>query len=146
MRVSLLLPLIAVAFVCGCSTPGPALKAPAPAVSVDPAVNPRAIAKGMSAEEVIRRIGKPAEIQPLKTAEGHAEVWVYHRIAGQKTVQSATSTRQIPVPAASGETRLIDEPVFSLEQITFEESISLLMYDGKLVEWKKSVEGKRAFN
>lgn len=142
--------LIPALIFAGCASepqkPAAAPPPTAPSAALDPAVNSRAIAKGMTADEVVRRIGKPAEVRPLSSSDGHAEIWVYRRNAGQKTVQTATSTRQIPIPSASGEIRMVDEPVFSLEQITLEESVSLLMYDGKLVEWRKSVEGKRSFN
>lgn len=146
MRATFISPAILVtALLAGCAAPAPSAKAPA--ASLDPSVNSRAIAKGMDGEEVIRRIGKPAEVRPLKPGDGHAEVWVYRRDAGTRTIQTATSTRQIEVPNfITGGTQLVNEPVYSTEQIKYEESISLLMYDGKLVEWKKSVAGRRAFN
>ena len=145
MRYSFFLPaLLFAALVSGCSTPPE--KPKQPAASLDPSLNTKAIAKGMSADEVIRRIGKPEEVEPVKSSNGHAEVWIYRRDAGTKTIQSATSTRQIPVPVMSGGTQMVDEPVYSVEQIAMEEETSFLMYDAKLVEWKKAIVRKRTYN
>ncbi len=113
----------------------------------DPAKPPRVIAKGMDAEEIVRRIGKPTEIRPLETPEGQAEVWVYRRNAGQESTLAATSVIQVPiVHPLTGVQYNAPEARYSMERRDLVETTNLLMFDGKLVEWTRTVEGKRSFN
>ena len=108
---------------------------------------PRVIAKGMEAEEIIRRIGKPTEVNPMPSPDGKAEVWIYRRHAGQQSTLTATSVVQTPVVnPITGHMFTTPEPSYSQERLDLEETTSLLMFNDRLVEWKRTMEGKRAFN
>ena len=108
---------------------------------------PRVIKKGMEADEIVRRIGKPSEIRPMETPEGHAEVWVYRRNAGTDGTWTATSVVRMPVAnPLTGVLYTTPEPSYSQERRELLETTNLLMFEGKLVEWTRMVEGKRSFN
>lgn len=108
---------------------------------------PRVIVKGMEGEEIIRRIGKPTEIRPLETPQGQAEVWVYRRKAGQESTLAATSVVQVPIiHPLTGVQYNAPEARYSMERRDLLETTNLLMFEGKLVEWTRLVEGKRSFN
>jgi hypothetical protein len=83
-------------------TPAPAAAAPAPAPApgAKPAKASRpALEKGMTAEQVLKLIGKPSEIKPMPVPEGgtgKAEMWIYRRDGGTRTVQVPIGTRQVP--------------------------------------------------
>lgn len=130
------------AFFAGCSNP----PAPPSAAAADPAAPPRVIAKGMSADEILRRIGKPTEVRPIDSPEGQAEIWIYRRPAGHTTQQTAATVHEIPVVNPyTGVIRMLNEPTYSLDTVDLLESTSLLIYNGKMVEWKRAIEGKRVF-
>lgn len=128
------------------STPA-AANAPALDPKLDPAKNPRAIAKGMTADEVLRRLGEPAEKRPMTTPAGQAEVWVYRRKVGTVRRQTATDIEEIPyVDIATGQVRTVPQPKYSMETIDVEEDTSLLIFDGKLIEWKQMTADSRRFH
>lgn len=101
----------------------------------------------MDGEEIIRRIGRPSEIRPLDTSAGHAEIWVYRRNAGNDNTLTATRTVQTPVVnPLTGVRFTVPEPSYSVEHRDLLEITNLLMFEGKLTEWTRSVEVKRAFD
>ncbi len=111
------------------------------------ATPPRVIAKGMEGEEIVRRIGKPSEIRPVDTPDGRAEIWVYRRNAGQDTTLSATTVSQrLVIHPLTGAHFTVPEPSYSTERRELLETTNLLLYEGKLAEWTRTVEAKRSYN
>lgn len=96
-------PLIAAFLLFAVSFAGGSAAETKPAASDDPASKqaktksaPIALEKGMTAEEVQRIIGKPAEIKPMESPEGKAETWTYRRVLDRQTTQEAVSTSSVP--------------------------------------------------
>jgi len=114
----------------------------------------RALEKGMPAEEVIRLIGKPAEIKPMETTEGKAETWIYRRELGHQTRQVVTGMRQVPTYVGPGMGDGADaqsgmsmrgEPIYQMETTTTYQVTSLLMFDGKLELARQTSERTRNY-
>lgn len=97
--------------------------------------------KGMTAEQIERIAGKPAEIRPLKAPEGKAESWIYRRVVDRQTRQIAATVRD--VSTFNGEAVGLGsapELEFRLEHTTVYQVTALLMFDGKLVlakQWRE---------
>ncbi len=118
----------------------------APASVANRTLNP-----GMSAEAIVKQIGRPLEITPIKVAEGQAEIWIYRRQLARETRHTPTSSQSIPAfVGISGNTGAVigttSTAVYSIENITTYQVTSLLMFEGKLRVAKQSQEQTRSFN
>jgi len=97
------------------------------------------LTKGMTAEEIVKLIGKPVEVKPMKLPEGStgkAEVWIYRREAGTRSVPVPSGTREVPGfvnPALTDAAQHTTEIVYTNKIITIEQVTSLLMFDDKLI-------------
>jgi len=108
------------------------------------------LAKGMTADAVRLQLGKPAELSMIVTAEGLAEEWTYH-LTFQRSTEVATSMRDVPAylgPGVGGAQGMgtVQEPVYSLEFREVHETIKLLMFQGRLLEWKSTSTEKRTYH
>ncbi|ATC65076.1 hypothetical protein CMV30_14540 [Nibricoccus aquaticus] len=117
-----------------------------PAASSNRTLNP-----GMSAEAIVKQIGRPLGITPIKVAEGQAEIWIYHRQLARETRHTSTSTQAVPAFVGVGGTGgavigTTSTAVYSIENITTYQVTSLLMFEGKLRVAKQSQEQTRSFN
>ncbi len=146
----MLIPLVC----CGLLLPGlawgtDAASKPAPAPAAQkagqkPARQP--LEKGMTAEQILALIGKPAEVKPIeapKGLQGPAEIWVYRRTMGTQTVQYPTGERDVPVYGGIGADQTMKtrkELIYTLKHVTVYRVTSLLMVDGRLVLARQSQE------
>lgn len=117
-----------------------------PASSASRALNP-----GMSAEAIVKQIGRPVEITPIKVAEGQAEIWIYRRQLARETRHTPTSTQSVPAfvgVSGGGGAVIASRPsaVYSIENVTTYQVTSLLMFEGKLRVAKQTQETVRSFN
>jgi hypothetical protein len=144
-----LIPAALFAFLAGCSSmPPPSPAKDARAGSTVAAVgngSERTLQKGMTAEAVKRIMGEPAEIKPMQSAAGKAEVWLYRRTSSVPVQQVQVSTRSTDITTIGGDgqarvAQRIEEPVFAQQIQIIDETISLLMFDDKLIEQKESVQ------
>ncbi len=142
-----------VVFLCGillldgCAA-GPAASNPSPGSatetrSSDPWLS---LQKGETTEHLRATLGAPAETRPMKSQEGPAEIWTYRR---SRTVvnQVAASTEDMPyVDPFSGEMRTIQRPVYTNETRTVDEELQVLVFDGKVVTWKRASQTSRTYD
>ena len=101
------------------------------------------LTRGMSGTVVREKLGAPAEVEPMASPEGKAEVWVYHFGKTVGMTQVASSTRDIPAFGASlSLTALtsVPEPVYTLKEEKAMITLSLLMFNGQLEAQKARVE------
>lgn len=103
----------------------------------EPAATKPALEKGMTAEAILKVAGKPAEVVPLKTAEGKAEKWIYRRKIGQTVKQSADTqsfeTRMIGFGGTGGvQLGPVAVPDYRIKYVVSYQVTALLMVDGKL--------------
>jgi hypothetical protein len=120
-------------FIAGCATPAPL---PAPKAAQSAQGRP-AIAQGMTADEVVRRIGRPLEVRPVQS-DVPAEVWVYRRDAGSISTMNATTTSEVPVADPfTGQISTVPQLEYRPERVDAEQQTELLMVEGRLVSWKQ---------
>lgn len=119
----------------GCATV-PERAAPpsaAAATAPDKLVN---LQKGMTTAALVAQWGQPAEKKTLKSSN-EAEVWTYRQVTGSYQDQVATGTRMVPrVDPITGVQSDSPEPIYSQQTIEVVRTSDLLIYQGKLVEWK----------
>jgi len=103
--------------------------------------------KDMTAAEVRTAWGEPDKITPMESPEGQAEVWRYVKTYGGGVRQVQTSQtsyeRQNPI---TGAMETLYEPVYSTEHVLVEETIELLLFNGRLVSWKRTARTDRSYN
>jgi hypothetical protein len=159
LRYPAVIPAALAAFLVSCSsapTPSaPANAASSPTVAAVGDGPEHTLQKGMTAEAVKRIMGEPAEIKLMSTTTGQAEVWVYHRMSSSPIRQVQVGTRitqGIPSSgAATGNTQsnmapqMVEEPVFAQQIDVIDETISLLMFNGKLIEQKVSAQKRQEY-
>jgi hypothetical protein len=96
------------------------------------------LAKDMTAEQVRAALGPPIEVRPMKTSGG--EIWIYRQTRVTGVGLYPVKTQDIPsVNPRTGEEQTIPNPVYNQETRSVEEELQLLMFDGKLVTWNRSV-------
>jgi hypothetical protein len=110
--------------------------------------------KGMTGDEVIALIGKPQQVKPMpkqEGAEGKAEVWIYRRPAGEKSIQVVTGTQEVPAFNGLGQTGndmasgTRTEMLYGNKTVKMFHVTSLLMMDGKLVLARQTQEQEENF-
>ena len=137
--------------------PAPAKPGTPPAVSNDvttpTAKSPAkpALAKGMTAEEVIKAVGKPVEIKPIESKDGKAETWIYRRKAGFAFINVPAGTREVPVFTGVGTTgndrvQNQTEIIYTQKRVTVYQVTSLLMFNDRLVLAKQSKEQSEVYD
>jgi outer membrane protein assembly factor BamE (lipoprotein component of BamABCDE complex) len=99
--------------------------------------------RGMSADDVRQKLGNPAEILPMESPTGKAEVWVYNFEKTVSTSQIASSTRDVPAfgaPLSLTIMTSVPEPVYTLKEDKAVITLSLLMFNHHLAAQKAKVE------
>lgn len=142
---------VLIALLAGCATapaPGPSAAGPVPTASAD---HPeRALLEGMTAAQVRRIMGDPAEVHPQVVSKGKVEVWVYHRSTMGSTQQVQVGTKAITdlVTGSDGITRtrtLEQVPIFRQAHLQINETIQLLMVDDLYLEQKVTASEQQVF-
>jgi hypothetical protein len=132
----------------GCvSTPPPS--APPPAAAANPSPSAK-LYKGMPAAAVRELLGKPARITMVVTSEGMVDEWTYH-LRYERIGQEATSMESRPVFVGPGRgdangIGTIEVPAYSMVTYQVDETVKLLLFQGKVLEWKSSATEKRTYN
>ena len=99
--------------------------------------------KGMTAETIRQKLGTPVEIQPMPSADGKAEVWIYKYEKDLGVAQVATGTRDVELMTMSSTmngSTTTKEPVYTTVAKKGEITLSLLMFNGALQVQKAKVE------
>jgi hypothetical protein len=145
---AILFSTILIGLLAGCadvSTPTPATGAKPGAVAtvVAPSGPETSLQRGMTREEVKAVMGDPVEIKPMKVSVGTAEIWTYHRSARGEVQQVQVGLKSTPITttSSSGQTSVlqtVDEPIFKQQTSIIEETISLLMFDGRYQQLNKT--------
>lgn|SRR5208283_1654442 len=97
--------------------------------------------KGMTAQDVKERWGAPASVEPFPSAGGKAEVWTYFYTLSDQTTQVVTSTEnQLTYAGPTEGMQNVPHLVYGTKRSEVKQVVKLLLYDGTLISWKKSVE------
>ena len=158
MRVLVLPAVFALlSLLAGCTTaPPPAPVSPGAGATASPTAEAlehgpeSTLRKGMTAAEVRRILGEPAEIKPMKAPSGKAETWVYHRIIRGPVQQVQVGTRSTPIASMLGNSAAampttVDEPIFRQQAEVIEETLNLLMFDDLLVDQSRSFKKRMEY-
>ena len=100
--------------------------------------------QGMPAEAVLKLLGRPDQIKPIKAPEGKAESWVYSREIRQRVEQFNAVSPDIVTSTvdANGVVRQITSPgrveTHEIRYVTVE-TTEVLMFNDHFVVQKKSV-------
>jgi outer membrane protein assembly factor BamE (lipoprotein component of BamABCDE complex) len=148
--------LLLISIFAGALSFGTAANAAAPTASADVAKSekPASVArpnpslpltKGMTAQDVKERWGAPASVAPFPAADGKAEVWTYYYTLSDQTTQVVTSTEmQLTYRGPVLGMENVPQLVYGLKHSEVKQVVKLLLYDGVLVSWKKSIERKES--
>ena len=105
----------------------------------------------MSAETILSIIGKPAEVKPMPSPDGKAEMWIYRQQAGQKSVQVVVGEREVPAFTGVGQpgndsvgTR--KELIYGQKLVTVYRVTSLLMFNGQLALARQTQEQSDSYD
>ena len=117
---------------------------PAAVLSPNPSLPLR---KGMLAQEVRERWGEPAATAPYPSADGKAAVWTYYYTINDQTTQVVTSTvDQMTYCGPTEGMRNRPRLVYGMKRTVVNQVVRLLLYDGTLISWKKSIERTNRLN
>jgi len=115
--------------------------APAPAKPV--------LGKGMAAAEIVRLIGRPDEIKPMKAEGVTAEQWIYRRKVDQTVYQTANTQNAIPALVGfDGGGAVIGTAIVPSYRLKYAEQFqvtALLLIDGKLHLGRQWLEQTESF-
>lgn len=99
------------------------------------------IKQGMTSEVVLATVGKPAEVRPMQSPEGQAEVWTYRRVFRRDTSQIATGVEEIPAfVGTNGPPGWTKQVTHSIRTVTIYQVTSLLMFNGQVLTAKQWLE------
>ncbi len=125
MKISRLACLLFVAAVTG------DWAAPAQPAKIKPVLD-----KGMEATQIVRLVGEPDEINPMKSDAAKAETWIYRRKTSQTIKQTANTQAYIPAMVGFDSGGMIIGqalvPEYRLKYIRSYQVTALLLVDGKL--------------
>ncbi|HEY4245977.1 MAG TPA: hypothetical protein VGM64_03920 [Lacunisphaera sp.] len=99
--------------------------------------------KGMTAVMVVKIMGKPGLVRPMKAPDGKAEIWEYHRQIDEHFSHVQVGSKPIMVDVQEGDGQIHhyqsgETPVFSDVRYYTEETIQLLMFDDRFLVAKVS--------
>ncbi len=141
-----------IALFAGCTNaPAPSTPAAAgPAAAAADDHPEQTLKKGMTAEQVRRIMGAPAEINPRPATAGRAEVWVYNRtiIGPPRQVQVGSNPITVSVQDADGVYRphvIQQNPDYRQVHDRITETIHLLLFDGQLLEQATTAQKRQEF-
>ena len=140
---------MAILLVClhsGCTNAPTTAENPAPLSNATAAAQSQfpELKRGMTAEAIRATLGDPAEIRPMESKLGKAEVWVFHIERTINTTQVATSTRELPAFSLNTVDKLGTtlDMVYSLADQKAVTILSVLMINGRMLS-QSSATGER---
>lgn len=149
----LLVPLVSLVAACwfaGCTSPattGTAAATKPDEVKITKGLIP-ALEIGMTAEAIRAKLGNPAEIQQMDTAEQPAEIWIYHFEGPVQVVQVPTTMATLPATDTAdyrGQIRTVQEPQYSLAEQRTRLTLKLLVFQGRLAAQKTTTDSKQSY-
>lgn len=148
----LLVPLAVPAAWASATPAAAAAEKPAPAATATPQNFPTefktetgaVVKRSMTAAEVLALLGEPKEKRPMKAGDEMAEIWVYRRETVKAEPKTLSSDTIVTDDNGQGFVKTVSVPTYRLEQTTIVETRELLMYRGRLLNWKETRGVKRA--
>ena len=144
--------MLAATLLTGCatdSTPAaPVTGQPVPpALATSPAAGALAkLTKNLTKAQVRELLGAPASTKPIKTGEFEGEIWSYPFRGATEVNVVAVATRDIPaVNPRTGQSITVSEPVYQNQSVEVIDTLHLLLFGERLVEWRVVRDEKKQF-
>ncbi len=102
--------------------------------------------KGMPAETILKYLGQPNDVTPMKSSDLSAEKWIYRRKVSEQVIQTANQQKMVSTfGIGSGGPTMVNAvvPDYHLKLVKTYQVTALLMVDGKLVagkQWREQEE------
>ncbi len=97
------------------------------------------LSKGMPVTELVELYGQPKEKTKIEREDLVFERWIYEEPFQSRVDMVASRMEEIPyIDPLTGESRTIQEPVFTQEMKHYDLKTDILVFDGKVIEWKQS--------
>lgn len=101
------------------------------------------VKRGMPVAELQKLMGEPREKRPMKAGNEVAEIWIYQTdtvTSAPKTIHSDTI---VTADNHQGWVETVSVPQYKIEQTIVTETRELLIFQGRLLNWKESRSVKR---
>lgn len=143
---------LTVALLAACaSEPNPATPAATPVMGDRAAASSAAaavakLAKNLTGEQVRALLGPPVATKPISAGGVNGETWSYSFHAGTETRLIPVTTQDVPaVDPLSGQATTRAEAVYQNQDVEMIDTLSLLLVDDRLIEWRIVRGEKRRF-
>lgn len=104
------------------------------------------LAKNLTAAEVRTLLGAPVSIKPIAVGEAKGENWSYSFDGPIATHMQQVATQEVPaVNPITGRDITRPEPVFQNQDVQTIDTLHLLLFEGRLIEWKIVRDEKKRF-
>ena len=102
--------------------------------------------KNLSAAEVRAALGVPASVKPIVVGEAKGENWSYPFTASVATHMVPVGTKDLPaVNPITGQSITRPEIIYQNQDTQIVDTLHLLLFDGRLIEWKIVRDEKKQF-
>lgn len=106
--------------------------------------------QGMSADEILKRMGRPQSVTPMNAPTGKAEVWIYREPLGESSAPVLIGSKPVTmvVRGTDGKdvvTTVAEEPVYKMQRRVTVQVISLLMFNDHFLQQKTTEQEERSF-
>jgi hypothetical protein len=92
--------------------------------------------KGMTVDQLRTTLGAPDEVRPMRATVQAGDVWTYQRTRTDVNLVAGRVENVPYIDPATGIERTVENPVYSQESRAVHEELRLLVFDGKLLEWR----------
>ena len=102
--------------------------------------------KNLTAAEVRALLGAPASIKPIVVGEAKGENWSYLFNGPVTTRTVPVATQDVPaVNPLTGQSISRPEPVYQNQDVQLIDTLHLLLFDGRVIEWTIVRDEKKQF-
>lgn len=99
------------------------------------------LSKEMPVSELVGLYGEPDEKTKIEREGLIFERWIYEEPFESRVDMVASRMEEVPyMDPLTGESKTIQEPVFTQEMKHYDLKTDILVFDGKVIEWKQSAK------
>jgi len=142
--------LVAACWLAGCASPASTAEAAAKPGEIKVVKGRIPVLEiGLTAAAIREKLGAPAEIQPMDTAEKQAEIWIYRFERPLRVAQIPTTMASLPATTEAdytGQIRMVQEPQYSVAEQKSQLTLQLLVFKGRLAAQKILAESSNHYN
>lgn len=119
-----------------------------PAAEEKPAGPEARLVKGMPAAEVLKVMGRPADVSPMETPSGKAEIWRYRERVSETSTQVQVGSKPITISQVGADNQIhtitvAEEPIYKMQMTARDRVVALLVFNDQYLEQKVTFEDSR---